>query len=688
MTGIGVSYGAVSVMNAIPCGIGSTIGIDLRTEATFDISDRTEIILVGRPGMRDSLVRTCVKRTLEWIDEKPVQYTLTVRSDIPPSMGLKSSSSVCNAVISAVLDHYGIVKDPIDVVRLGVECAKECKVTITGAFDDACGCHLGGLVVTDNGKNSLILSKNVPEYDVVICIPDRTIPKNKVPVEIYRSLKTDYLALVPKIENDYLFVLERNGSYVQEIIGIKDPLTEKAKSLGALAAGISGTGPAFAIIAEKGKGKELADSMGCDTLVTHTRKRIITFRGGKVVGKVDVPPSKSYTHRAILVSALSGGRCVVSNPLDSFDTRATCEAARSMGAKITSQDGSLVVESNGIHAPDRMIDVQNSGTTMRLMTGIAALFDKEVTLTGDESIQKRPMGPLLKALEDCGVECRSNDGKPPVTLKGPVKGDVIRIDGSMSSQFVSSMLMMSPLVGRRMEIIVEGKAVSRPYIEITLSIMKRFDVDVERTGTGYIIEPQSYRPCDYRVPADFSSSAFPLVAGGLSGKVTVEGLDMNDPQGDKKIVDILRDAGCIIEERDGAITCSFNGRPKALDIDLSDMPDLFPIVAVLMSTADGTSRLYGAPQLRFKESDRIESVEKMLKALGADITGTDDGCVINGIPKLKGGCIEHGGDHRLMMAAAVASLISDGPVTMEDDGCWNVSYPGFVEKMSSIGLRC
>ena len=121
---------------------------------------------------------------------------------------------------------------------------------------------------------------------------------------------------------------------------------------------------------------------------------------------------------------------------------------------------------------------------------------------------------------------------------------------------------------------------------------------------------------------------------------------------------------------------------------ISDVPDLFPIVAVLMSTADGTSRLYGAPQLRFKESDRIESVEKMLRSIGADITGTDDGCIINGVEKLKGGRIEHKGDHRLMMAAAVASLVSDGPVTMEDDGCWNVSYPGFVEQMRSIGLRC
>ena len=688
MTGHGVSYGAVSVMNAIPCGIGSTIGINLRTEADFKPAEDTIVMLIDRPDLDDTLVRTCVRRALEWIGQEEYDYHITVRTDIPPSMGLKSSSSVCNAVISAVLDYHGVVKQPIDIVRLGVECAKECKVTITGAFDDACGCHLGGLVLTDNSRNELILNRNIPSYDVVICVPDRSIPKSKVPVDAYKALKDEYDSLVPSIENDYLDVLTKNGSYVQNIIGNDEGFTDRALSLGALAAGITGTGPAFAIIAEKGKGRDIAGSMGCRTMLTSTRNRDITFNGGHTVGEVQVPPSKSYMHRAILLAALSGGKCIISNPLISFDTQATCEAARSMGARVTESEGSLIVESNGLHAPDWIIDVQNSGTTMRLMTGIAALFDTVVTITGDESIQKRPMGPLLKALEDCGVICESNEGKAPITIRGPVQGDVIRIDGSMSSQFVSSMLMMSPLVGRRMEIVIEGQAVSRPYIEITLSMMRSFGVKVERTENGFVIEPQDYVPCNYRVPSDFSSSAFPLVAGGLSGKVSVDGLDMDDPQGDKKIVDILRQAGCSITVEGGKVTCASNGRARACDIDLSDIPDLFPIVAVLMSTAEGTSRLYGAPQLRFKESDRIESVERMLRTLGADITGTDDGCIINGVDRLKGGRIEHGGDHRLMMAAAIASLVSDGPVTMEDDGCWNVSYPGFTEQMGSIGLRC
>ena len=153
MIGHGISYGAISVMNAIPCGIGSTIGIRLRTEAAFWRSNVTSIELVDRPGMDNSLVRKCVSRTFEAIGEIPFEYGITVRTAIPPSMGLKSSSSVCNAVICSVLDYFGVEWEPLRVVKLGVECAKECGVTITGAFDDACGCHLGGLVVTDNTTN-------------------------------------------------------------------------------------------------------------------------------------------------------------------------------------------------------------------------------------------------------------------------------------------------------------------------------------------------------------------------------------------------------------------------------------------------------------------------------------------------------------------------------------------------------
>ena len=360
----------------------------------------------------------------------------------------------------------------------------------------------------------------------------------------------------------------------------------------------------------------------------------IVFRGGRAEGKVSPPPSKSHTHRAIIMSALSEGRCEVSAPLISFDTRATMDAVRSMGAVVTEREGSVTVECESIHAPDRTIYVMNSGTTMRLMTGISSLFSEKVVLTGDSSIQKRPMGPLLDSLSAAGVDCSSNGGKPPVEVRGPITGSELVIDGGVSSQFVSSLIMSSPLTGRPTDVRITGHLVSKPYIDITTSMMGKFGVEVTEEGNVFHAEPQHYRPTDYRVPADFSSSAFPLVAGGIAGRVTARGMDMSDPQGDRKIIDVLKEAGCDVEVSGDEVTCSNTGRLEGAEIDMGDIPDLFPVVAVLLSTAKGRSRLYGAPHLRFKESDRIALTENMLRTLGADIRGTEDGCVIEGVERL------------------------------------------------------
>lgn len=413
----------------------------------------------------------------------------------------------------------------------------------------------------------------------------------------------------------------------------------------------------------------------------------ISFRGGRIDGTVRPPSSKSHTHRAIILSALSGGRCTVTDPLLSYDTLATADAVRQMGTSAEVGERRIIIDGRGLHAPSAPIDVKNSGTTLRLMTGICSLFPERTVLTGDESIRKRPMGPLLESLSACGVDCRSNGGKPPVEVKGPVTGDRLEIDGSVSSQFVSSLIMLSPMTGRRMTVHISGKAVSRPYIDITTRMMRRFGASVTEDDGTFTVEPTGYRPADYAVPADFSSAAFPLVMGALGGRITAEGLDLSDAQGDSKIIDILKDVGCRITVDGDRVTCERTGRPKAADIDLADIPDLFPVIAVLMATAEGTSRLYGAPHLRFKESDRIALTEAMLRNLGADITGTDDGCIINGVRGLRGGRIEHDGDHRIAMAAAVASVIADGPVSMEDDSCWNVSYPDFPSVMGKVGLE-
>ena len=411
----------------------------------------------------------------------------------------------------------------------------------------------------------------------------------------------------------------------------------------------------------------------------------MAFKGGRLEGRVSPPPSKSHTHRAFFLASMADGTSRVSNALLSADTKATLAACRAMGAGTSEKDGIWTIEGGDLHTPGH-VDAENSGTTMRIFAGICSMFDGESTITGDESLRKRPMGPLLATLESTGAVCTSDGGLPPVTVRGPNRGGRVSIDGGVSSQFITSLLMVSPMLENDSEVTVEGSMVSAPYLDVTVHMMRLFGASAERDGNVFRIKGGTgYRPHDYMVPADFSSAAFPLVAGALGGRVTVTGMDMDDPQGDKAIVDILRKAGADVSVDGTEITVS-RSNIRGCEVDMGNVPDLFPIVAVLLSTAEGDSRLYGAPQLKFKESNRIETVVNMINAIGGDAVATDDGCIIHGRPSLRGGAIVHRGDHRIMMSAAVASIVCDGPVTMDDVECCAVSYPGFPEAMASIGM--
>ncbi len=413
----------------------------------------------------------------------------------------------------------------------------------------------------------------------------------------------------------------------------------------------------------------------------------ITFRGGDIEGEVSPPPSKSHTHRALFLASMAEGRSVVDSCLLSADTLATIDACRAMGASVSMDGDTATIDGGDLSAPTVPVDAKNSGTTMRLFSGICSMFDRPVTITGDDSLKKRPMGPLLDALTSCGVRCSSNDGLPPVTVQGPNRGGDVSIKGDVSSQFISSLLLTAPMLDNGTILTVEGRMVSEPYLDVTTRMMGMFGAESERNGNVFIIPGgQGYRPCDYSVPADFSSAAFPMVAAALGGRCAVKGLDIEDPQGDKRIIDILRQAGAAVSVEGRTVTVE-RRELHGIDVDLGSAPDLFPVVATLLSTADGDSRLYGAPQLRFKESDRIETTVRMIGALGGDATGTDDGCVIHGVRRLSGGRVEHRGDHRIMMSAAIASIVCDKPVIMGDPECAAVSYPGFPASMASIGLR-
>lgn len=414
---------------------------------------------------------------------------------------------------------------------------------------------------------------------------------------------------------------------------------------------------------------------------------MIKFSGRTVSGVITPPPSKSHTHRAFLLSAMSPKKCMIYNSLNSQDTRSTLNAASAIGAEVKRLCDRVRISNDAPHAPRDVVDAENSGTTMRLFTGIASMFDSPVTITGDASLRSRPMGPLLDALSQLGVVCTSDNGKAPVTIRGPNTGGDVSILGNVSSQFISSIMMVSPMLPNSTMISVRGNLSSRPYVDITANMMRRFGAYVSHNDNGICVHGGSgYRGCDITIPADMSSAAFPLVAGALGGSVVAKNMDMNDPQGDKRIVDILKDAGAGVSVNGNEVTSSF-APLSGMDVDMNDIPDLFPIVAVLLSTASGKSKLYGAPQLRFKESDRIRATVDMLRSLGADIVETDDGCIISGVKKLRGGTIDHHEDHRILMAAAVASLVCEDEVTMNNSNCYDISYPLFLEHMKRLGMK-
>lgn len=274
MKGTGRSYGAISVLNAIPLGIGSTMGVALSTVAIFsDETDATRVTIPGNEVTDDTLVRTCVRRTLERIGRDPdMGYEIRVESRIPPSRGLKSSSSVCNAVIGSVLDAYGTDMPKMDILRLGAECSKEAGVTITGAFDDLCGCHLGGIVFTDNTVNSLLFRGEVPTYDVLIYTSDRTVPKDEVYIDDYMSRRGSFENVLEVARMDPLRALTMNGRLMAEILDMDTGTIDQALEMGALAAGISGTGPAITIVTEFMDGYRIEEALGVEAnILTVTR---------------------------------------------------------------------------------------------------------------------------------------------------------------------------------------------------------------------------------------------------------------------------------------------------------------------------------------------------------------------------------------------------------------------------------
>lgn len=406
-------------------------------------------------------------------------------------------------------------------------------------------------------------------------------------------------------------------------------------------------------------------------------------------GTISCPPNKSYSHRAIFLAALANGKSVLRNVLLSRDTLATVNACKAFGAKIEIDGSTVTVESTGEIIPQTsQIDASNSGTTIRISTAIASLSNKTITLTGDTSLQKRPMQPLLDALTQLGVECMSTDGKPPVTIKGRSEGGNTHISGSISSQFISALLISGTRMKNGITLEIDGELVSKPYLDSTIATMKKFGVTVNTISPykKYNIPSQKYTPADFVVPSDFSSMALLLSAAVLLGEDMSINASLGDlPQGDREILSYLERLGVKINLGEKITLVS----PKLLNggrFDLSNNPDLLPPMAILALKTSKPIEIYNVKHARFKETDRIAILAKELAKIGIIVTEKEDGLILDSPKALKSAELESLDDHRLFMAFSIAGMFV-GNCTITDPDSVDVSYPTFVEDMRKIGAN-
>lgn len=406
----------------------------------------------------------------------------------------------------------------------------------------------------------------------------------------------------------------------------------------------------------------------------------------KISGKIVCPSNKSYTHRAVFLASLTKGESTIENILHSADTKATIEACKKFGAKINENGNNLVINSDSsIHAST--IDAANSGTTIRMATAIASLADGKSTLSGDASLNQRPMKPLLDALESIGAKCSSNDGKPPVEVSGIIKGGELSILGNISSQFISALMIAAPLSQNGIILNIEGDLVSKPYLDATISIMKKFGVDVktEIPYKKYSINNQTYNSSSVTIPSDFSSLALLLSASVLIGdNLQIEATLSDLPQGDEYFIEILKKLGADVDINGNIITVK---SPEKLDggkFDLSNTPDLLPPLSILALKTTNPIEIFNVKHARYKETDRIAILARELQKLGIKVEEKEDGLILHSSDELNGANLNSENDHRLFMTFCIAGMYV-GNCIVSDAESVNVSYPNFIDDVNAIG---
>ena len=413
----------------------------------------------------------------------------------------------------------------------------------------------------------------------------------------------------------------------------------------------------------------------------------LIVKPSRLAGEIAVIGSKSHTIRGIAAALMANGTSVLHAPLDSADTRSTLGAAMAFGAEVRETEGRWEITGTGgkLSDPGRTLDLGNSGTGLRMLTGLAATCDFPVHFDGDASLRTRLMKGLFDALRPLGAEIDASRDKCPFTIRGAIRGGSTRVDGT-TSQFLTSLLFTLPTV--------EGDSVvdldflhEKPYVGITLNWLESFNIRCRHSDDllhWEIPGGQRFPTFERVIPADFSTAAFPLVAAALAGDgVTIRNLDFDDVQGDKAVFPLLEEMGARLEH--GAeLRVSPAGVLHGRELDLNATPDALPVLAAAGALADGVTRLVNVPQARVKETDRIAVMNSELTRMGAEIEELPDGMVIRG-SRLHGARVSSHGDHRIAMALAVAALAADGVTEIDGAEAASVTYPDFVRDFQKLG---
>ena len=411
---------------------------------------------------------------------------------------------------------------------------------------------------------------------------------------------------------------------------------------------------------------------------------VVNITPAKLNGIVTAPPSKSYSHRAIICGALSGGKCEISSLIFSEDILATMNGMKEIGANITVCEDSVLINDFKSVQNNIVIDSFDSCSTLRFIIPIVASLGIESIFKRSLGLAKRPMIEYLKILEKAEVK---SEVCSDLSLKigGKLKSGKFLIPGNISSQFVSGLLMALPMIDGNSEIEMTSKLESSKYVDITIDVMKKFGVCIEKTSNGFFIAGnQKYKPTDYIVEGDWSQGGFFMVAGSIGGNITIKNLNKNSFQGDKEIFKLLSKFGANISWNENQVEIK-KSKLWGINIDASEIPDLIPILSVAAANAEGVTEITNAGRLKFKECDRLDAIYRQLKSLGVDIKKLDDGLIIKGKGKWNGGVAWSHNDHRIAMALSIMAINLPENLKITHAEAIKKSYPDFFEDYNSIG---